>query len=408
MKRILLSALLLGQLNTHAQWQGTSNFTSMDCITAFGNVYASNVSDNVVQVSNDEGSSWTNSNTGIPASGVNFGLFNSGNLYAYRSNTIFVTSTGNNWTAMSGAITNTDIVRAVTAQSGTLFAGTSPFSGTSFKVYQNSGSSWTLKSSFTGTILTGLKSMNGALYAATTATGVLKSTNNGQTFSPSSTGIPNNSLDKYISAIGNSSSALFAGTSGGKILRSTDNGANWTTVHNMGDGASTVYVNDIYVMINGVILVASDSGFVYSSNGGTTWTKYNNGLNYSNFENQIRKITVVGSHIVAAVSTMVGGKIMRLPLATISVGINEHALTTLVSRAFPNPSADNFEIMCEDLLFETNCEVLITDMLGKEVHRGILSNGVFTVNLSNQTSGVYCYSILRDGLSVTHGKLIKN
>ncbi len=414
MKKTLLSLMGLLSLGLHAQWQSTSNNTGGDVIAAFSGVYSSDVGGNGLHVSNDNGASWSNSNTGVPSAGLNFGLFYSNNLYAFRNNTVYTTSTGNNWTAMSGAFTSTDVIRSIAANGGTLFAGSSPFSGNGYKIFRYTGSTWTQVSSVSGAgspILTHVRDggTSGTLFAGTTNSTVLKSTNAGVTFTPSSTGIPNTTMDRFVSALATNGNTLFAGTSSGKIFRSTNGGSSWSQVYNIGDGISTFYINDIYIMSGNNILVASDSGFVYSSNGGTSWQKSNAGLNPSNYELIMRKITVSPTHIIAAVATMVGTKIVRRPLGEVFTGASllEHEIN-VSSIVYPNPASEKIEIKSDALMFEENCKVSIYDIFGRMIHEYDLNNGHVEINTSLFANGLYSYLLSSNGLVVGQGKFLKN
>ncbi len=412
MKKLLLPALLFNAIAAFGQWQNTTNNTAQDVTYAFSKLFASTTSNTDIQASSDNGATWTTSNTGVPASGLNFGTLSGSTLYGYKNNTVFSSTTGNNWTSTSG-IGASDVVKSMTSLTGTVYAATSPVSGNGYKIFTLNGTTWSLKSSVSGTgtpIVTVLRNLNGNLFAATTNTGVLKSTNGGTSFSNSSTGIPNNNGDKYVSALGATGSALFLGTSGGKIMRSTDNGANWSQVYNIGDGMFQAFINDFYILSANNILVATDSGFVYSTNGGTSWNRNNVGLNFMNFENYMKRVTVSSTHIVAAVLTMSGGKIVRRPLGEIFPGmsVNENAFALIESKVYPNPANTSVTIEAEELMFEDNCSVKVIDALGREVGNYTLEFGKTSIDLSSYSNGIYSFSVLNNKAVVSTGKLVKN
>lgn len=410
MKKILLPVFLTGCTALFGQWQSTTNNTGKEVISAFSKVFSSNTNDNGLHSTTDNGANWSNSNTGVPAAGLNFGTFyNNTTLYAFKSNTVYSSPNGSAWSAMTGSFTGTDVIKSMTSLSGTVFAISSPVSGNGYKVWSLNGSSWGVKSSQSGTaapIATCIRNLNGNLFAASTNTGVLKSTNAGASFTNSSSGITGS--DKYVTTLGATSSALFAGTATGKIMRSTDNGATWTTAYNFGDGMSFAFVNDIYVLNNNNIMAATDSGFVYSVNGGTTWQKSNAGLNFSNLENYMYRVTVGSTHIIAGVATMSGTKIVRRPISEIfgSSFINEN-ITVTDLKVYPNPANLFLNISSETLMFENNCFITVYDVTGKQLAEYKLEEGQTQIDLSSFASGIYTYTLSKDKAVVSAGKFIR-
>lgn len=411
MKKTLLSLFVIGTLNSFAQWATTNNNSAQDCISAFGKTFASDVFANGLDVSTDNGGTWAASNTGIPSGGVSFGTLSGSNLYAFANNTVFTTTTGNNWTSMTSSMSSSLIIKSMTSINGSVIASASPNSPVSFKIFQLNGTSWALKSSPTNSaIVRCIRNLNGTLFAGTTNSSVIKSTDGGMTFSGSSSGMPTENINKYINCLGATSSALFAGTIGGKICRSTDNGATWSTVYNIGDNNGFYGINDIYVYSSNAIFCATDSGFVYTTNGGTSWQRYNTGLNFSNFENLMTKVTVSGSYIVASVKTSVSGRMVRLPLNQIIVGagVNENIAGNYENKVYPNPSSNETTIEVSDLTFENNCVVILHDALGKEVYRTNMTNGSSKINVEQFAKGIYNFTVEQNNIAKSRGKLVVN
>lgn len=411
MKKTLLSLFVISSFSSFSQWVTTNNNSAQDCISAFGKVFATDVFANGLDVSTDNGGTWSASNTGIPTGGVNFGTLSGSNLYAYNNNTVFTTTTGNNWSSMASSMSTSLIIKSMTSINGSVIASASPNSPVSFKIFQLNGSNWALKSSPTNSaIVRCIRNLNGTLFAGTTNSSVIKSTDGGMTFSGSSTGMPTENINKYINCFGATSTALFAGTMGGKICRSTDNGATWSTVYNIGDNNGFYGINDIYIYSNNDIFCATDSGFVYSTNGGTTWQRKNNGLNFSNFENLMTKVTVSGNYIVASVKTSVSGRMVRLPLGQVivGVGLNETMPSNLENSVYPNPATEEATIEVSDLTFENNCEVKLYDAIGKEVSKLEMVNGTCKINLQHFAKGIYTFTVEQNNVAKSRGKLIVN
>lgn len=411
MKKLLLSILIITSLTAFSQWSTTSIFsTGEDCFTAFGKVLASDGGTSALSASSDDGANWSSSNTGVPSSGLSFGALNGTTLYAYRNTSIYQSTTGNNWTAMTtSAISGTEVIKGIAVIStNSVFAITNPISGSGIKVYQLSGSTWNFKANVPiGTATLGLcvENMNGELWIGTTSTLSIRSTNGGSTWAAANgTLTSSNWWDKYVLCQGATSTTLFMGTYGGRLFKSTNNGATWTTAYSISNGA-TISISDIYVMSNSNILVACDSGFVYSQDGGATFQKNNLGLNYSNSENYLRKITATSNYILASTSN---GTIVRRPLNQIFSGINEINPLAIESKVYPNPANDFTTVEANDLMFEKNCEVKITDVLGRDISFTEMKNGKAELNLSNFSKGLYTYSVYNNKTVVSKGKLVVN
>lgn len=410
MKKILLSVFALASYAGFGQWAYTTNNTAQECTTAFGKALASDVTGSGLNSSSDDGATWAPSNTGIPSTGVSFGTFSGSSLYAFNNNTVYASTTGNNWTAQTG-ITAGQLVKSMTALNGSVIASTSPNSPVSFKIWQLNGSSWALKSSPTNSVIvTCIRNLNGTLFAGTTASSVIKSSDGGMTFSGAATGMPTENINKYIKSFACTSSILFCGTIGGKICKSTDAGATWSTVYNIGDNNGFYGINDFYVYSPTQIFAATDSGFVYSLNSGTSWLRYNTGLNFSNYENLMTRVTVSGNYIVASVKTSSSGRIVRLPLGQIitGAGIAETNLSNVETRIYPNPASNYANVEVSDLMFESNCEIKLFDGLGREVGAYPLTEGKAQLSLEKYNSGMYSYTVSHNKSVVSRGKLMVN
>ena len=416
MKKLLLSILTITSLTAFSQWSVTPVFsTGEDCFSAFGKMLASDASTTNVQSSTDEGATWSPSSTGIPSYsvGVKFGAVNSGTLYAYRENNIFQSTTGNSWTAMTtSAINSSEVIKDIAViSSNSVFAVTNPISGNGIKVYQLSGTTWNLKASVpigTAPLSLCMENMNGELWIGTTTTLNIKSTNGGTSWAAANgTLSPTNWWDKYVLCEGATSTTLFFGTYGGRLFKSTDGGATWQTTYSISTG-NTISISDIYVINNNEILMGCDSGFVYSKNGGSTWTKSNLGFTYNasnQLQDPIAKVTASTNYVFAATKN---GKVYRRLKTEVFAGINEINSIAIESKVYPNPANDFTTIEASDLKFETKCEVKITDVLGREISVNEMKDGKANINLSNFSKGLYTYSVYNNKTVVSKGKLVVN
>lgn len=132
--------------------------------------------------------------------------------------------------------------------------------------------------------------------AASSGSGIFKSTNNGATWKPINKGLSN----PTVGALVLSGTTLIAGTDGGGAFVSTDNGANWAAANN---GLTNMYVWAL--ASNGTRLFAgTKNGLFLSLNNGATWTTYSNGLTNS----EVHAILIKDTFVFAATY---GGGIYR-------------------------------------------------------------------------------------------------
>lgn len=414
MKKLLLSILTITSLTAFSQWQATSIFSSgEDCTTAFGKVLSSDANSSALDASTDDGATWASSNTGVPSSGLSFGDLNGGTLYAFRNTSIYQSTTGNNWTAMNtSAIGSSEVIKAVTVIStNSVFALTNPISGNGMKIYQLSGSTWNFKANIpTSTANLGvcMEAVNGELWIGTTATLSIKSTNGGSTWAASNGTLTSaNWWDKYVLCLGGSGSTVFMGNYGGRVFRSLNGGTTWNQISYNIAGGSTISMSDIHVINGSEILLGCDSGFVYSKDGGATWTEDNVGLSFSGgvLQDPVAKVAASTNYLFLATKN---GKIYRRLKSEVFSGVNELSLLNIETKIYPNPSSDFTTIEASDLLFEKNCEVKITDVLGRDISITEMKNGKAEINLNNFSKGIYTYSVYNNKTVVSKGKLVVN
>jgi uncharacterized protein (TIGR03437 family) len=129
---------------------------------------------------------------------------------------------------------------------------------------------------------------NNTLYAATSGDGVYRSTDNGQTWTPSL------GIGAYftlaLAAVGDN---LFAGVNFGQIFISTDGGETWEFTNTGGNGPD---IRD-FAAVGANLFAATDGGGVLvSTNGGRSWTKAAN----AGLSNQkVFALAVIGANLFA-------------------------------------------------------------------------------------------------------------
>lgn len=113
---------------------------------------------------------------------------------------------------------------------------------------------------------------NNQVLAGTFALGIYKSTDNGNTWSPS--GLSSQwVIDLKADYLGNIYALSIGSTLGSGVFKSTDNGNNWTQVWSYTGGLNCLYIdqnNNIYVGLN---FFDGQGGVYKSSNSGSTWEK---------------------------------------------------------------------------------------------------------------------------------------
>lgn len=408
MKKLLLSILTITSFSAFSQWTASTIFFQGENLTyAFGKAIACDEGFNTLQYSTNDGVAWSTTGvTGLPTTGLRFGTLNGSTLFAHYNDKIYQSTNGTSWSLMTAATATNDIVKSMCVLSGTVFATTSPVSGSSSKIFQLVGSSWNLKATHSGTIFTILRGISGSLWAGTTSTLVLKSTNAGTSFAASNgTLSPSAFYDKYARSLGATSSAMFMGNDGGRIFKSTDGGTTWAPSYNSGAGSSSS-MSDIFITPTNAVLVACDSGFVYSLDG-VTWSKNNLGFAYSGgvLQDQLLAVTMSANNIIVSTKS---GKVYYRPASQVLAGIKEINLISIESKVYPNPANDFTTIEASDLMFEKNCEVRVTDVLGRDISISELKNGKAEMNLSNFSKGIYTYNIYNNKTVVSKGKLVVN
>jgi photosystem II stability/assembly factor-like uncharacterized protein len=172
--------------------------------------------------------------------------------------------------------------------SGAIFVATD-YNGV--RLSTNNGNSW--NSSISGLTNTYIKSitvgLNNYVYAGTAilvngSNGIFRSTNNGSSWNYQSYGIPSNT-GIYCFAVNKNNGKVFAGAFGVSssnqgIYMSADNGSSWSQIYNTG-------ANSISINSSGKLLAGTQIGVYLSTNDGNDWSAINNGLPNSNIKSVI-------------------------------------------------------------------------------------------------------------------------
>lgn len=144
------------------------------------------------------------------------------NLFAgiSRGGVFLSTNNGSLWTEVNSGLTATD-VQSLAVSGTNLFAGTL---GGGVFLSTNNGATWAaVNSGLTGTDVYSL-AVSGANLFAGTSIGVFRSTNNGTQWTVANTGLT------HVNVFAVSGANLFASDGSSNVFRSTDNGTSWIAV----------------------------------------------------------------------------------------------------------------------------------------------------------------------------------
>jgi ligand-binding sensor domain-containing protein len=318
MKTIIRCLLMVFIVAIHsiAQWKQTNGPYGGEvyCIGVSGaNIFAG--TDQGVFLSTNNGTNWTEVNTGLPniivsalaVSGTNLfagtwgdGVFLSTNngtswtaantpfsrfsqmlqvdtiLFSGTDEGVFLSANnGASWTKVNAGLTDTNVV-ALAISGINLFAGTR---GGGFFLSTNNGTSWTeVNTDLTNTSVNSLAVSGTNLFAGTYA-GVFVSTNNGTNWTPVNTDWQSGYVNSLVvSPNGAGGTNLFAGASYGGVFRFTDDGTNWTAVNT---GLTNDYVNSLAVSGTDLFAGTLGGGVFRSTNNGTSWIAVSSGLGYA-------------------------------------------------------------------------------------------------------------------------------
>ncbi len=200
---------------------------------------------------------------------------------------------GLNWTALNNGLTNKN-VKALLMKDNLIVAGIANglSTGATFTSWNN-GVSWAAPATpYYGFLF--CLALNGTDILAGTWYGVIKSSDNGSTWTTLANGLPSNA---GVAGLAISGTKIFAGVSSSSadntgVFLSTNGGSSWLERNN---GLNSLVVNTIAARDSSIFAATDTAGVFLSSNSGSNWTSINAGLT-NKFVNTFK---VRGSHILA-------------------------------------------------------------------------------------------------------------
>ncbi len=387
--------------DTGTSWvRENDGFASTFVISLFANgnsLYAGTTEDSVF-VTNDSGSQWNSSSSGITMSQfvssdqIESFAVSGKNLYlATLFDGVFKSSdNGTSWNWLPAS--QIGATYSVTSVSSFLLIGTDD------GIYRSSDSGVTWTYSNSGTQIGYLAAVGSTLWAAGLAGGIIRSENGGDSWENASTGLSSSAFVTSFVEVGDE---ILAGTSAEGIYRSSDNGQSWQQ-----SGVVNRQVNSI-ITIGPFAFAGTMNGIYISTDQGESWNAENTGLTNTS----VYSLAADGNNLFAG--TYDGG-VWRRPLSEMigSSSVAEapqHANTTTI---FPNPVSHEATIG-----FATNTSsqtsVTIFDVLGNtidELFDGTLEAGshLLTWNASAVSPGTYYARIATKNGDVQTVKVVKN
>jgi len=313
--------------------------------------------------------------TAIKASGAIAYLFDDegpGSSLVYRS-----TNNGNNWTSTGFNVLYNHFTSFVIAGS-LVYAGDDQ--NGDVMVSSNNGQTWTA-------VTTGIPSsvlsvyslvLKGTVLFAGTDNGVYKNTVSQNNWTAVSSGLTN----MYIKSLYTVGNDLYAGTQGGGIFKSSNDGASWTSVSN---GVPLFTNITCFAGSGSTIFAGTDNGVLSTYNAGTNWTSLNTGL----IDTAITKLAVSTNYLWAG--TFAHG-VWRRQLSQIVTGINETNNEPSFSVS-PNPATASIKIEIPGDLANSNEQLCIYNITGSLVLQEKISDNISNINISAFPKGVYFVTI---------------
>jgi hypothetical protein len=219
--------------------------------------------------------------------------------------------------------------------------------------------------------------------------GVHYSTNNGANWT---------TVNYSASCMATNGVELYAGTSGGAVLKSTDNGYTFTpTTIFTGNAISSI----VAVGTNIVAATNTVTGVYVSTNKGITWTQKNEG--FTGYIS-IRQLTYLNGYVFAGSVITVWRRLLSNLVGIENIGTETPSSFSL-GQNYPNPFNNTSNLKFEIANFG-NVKILVYDITGRLIKTLVneeLQPGSYEVSFdgSGLNSGVYFYRLETKGFSVT-------
>jgi len=363
--------------NDGANWKQDNNGLNDNYVVCLasvgGNLFAGTNASNLY-ITKNSGATWTAINDSAMHDGLTTTALalEGNNLYASTAYDVYSSpDSGVTWTFASKGLSGWPISFAAVGIN--LFAGTS---GNGVFLSTNNGASWTLQ---TGTVVSGgqmadvlaLVEIGGKLIAGTADSwdkGALISTDNGDTWTESNSGLPGSTAVYSFFVYG---SNLFAGTSSG-ICISTNYGLSWKVLANSISARS-------FVLSGSAIFTCSSNGVYYSVDNGVNWTQMNSGLTNTD----VTCLAVVGNNLFAGT---LSSSAFVYDISGITTSVYNFKSPELQASIYPNPGKDRIYVTSNSIERQ---QLQVFDPTGNLLISENMENGKTIIDANSLTQGVY-------------------
>lgn len=270
------------------------------------------------------GSSWVSA--GLAGKDVHAVASYNGTLYAgtWGYGVFVSTDNGNNWTELNNGLGAFLAIQSLTiGTDGTVFVGTAGNG-----VLKLSAGTWTKVTAGYG-VVWALTSTSNYIYAGTYGDGLMKSANNGATW----TKVTSLNVAYIFALTSDASGKIYASSYTAGVMVSSDNGSTWSSLGMGGYGVSTVIVNpstkDVFAGTKDgkIYMIAGNGGITATDNNGTEIpTTYTLGQNYPNPFNPSTTIQFTvpqASRITLRVYNSIGQEVAVLADQEFSAGVHK-------------------------------------------------------------------------------------
>lgn len=399
----VVAAIALCSSTAKSQWVASSsgnNSGVTHCFIESSGVLLSGGNADGIHKSLDEGSSWTSSNTGITQFDEILCLGkNSNGIFAGADQSIYFSSDdGNTWASVNNSGNTTF---ALAFRGDTVFAAT--IGGGVIKSEDNGGT-WSSANSGIPTLsVYSLIAKGNLLFAGTVGEGVFASSNGGLSWIPVNNGFP---LTTAVRCLETDGTRIYAGTivffnpalTAQGMYVSEDDGNSWVQVSNSISTNGNVY--SIASIGNSVLAAAHD---VYLSlDNGTNWMSFMVGINptcpfgASGFYE-------TSEYVFCGLESGCNGSVFRIPKGQIVSGIEEELNS--VSLIYPTPSKNLIRIDVGSNFH--NGELNLFNELGELIDsKNLSTSSSFSYQLP-QVKGLYFVQLLHPDGYAEYLKVVK-
>lgn len=376
---ILLSTGLINSLQ--AQWQ-LMPYTASSRVWGIkihnDNLYAFGIRGSGVQMSADDGMTWSSMNNGLDTFLLVCLYPDDQRLWAGNQLTGFYLSEdhGNTWVHTNS--TDVDCGYDIVRKGNTMVAGT----GNRLWGTNNNGNSWFSMDPNLILIndgqVTSVETIGNSIFVA--HGDIERSDNNGNSWTPIFPFFLGNSYTPLFTDAGN----LYIGTEFG-LYRSPDMGATWETLHT-NSTLDLIVLGDTLISVGGDILLSVDNG--------------NNWINVTQYLTDETIVSVNVHNGFVFVGTM-GREIYRHGLTQLlAIASNNTIQNSRQIHVSPNPATQMVNIQCSST-DEILREYEIHDLSGQKIESGSLSNSGNTLFIGNLNPGLYLIQVKSNRNSYT-------